>query len=296
MGVDRVTALRQRVPAPLQRWGRQAYVESGRLVPGLTRAQPHFLLIGGQRCGTTSLFRALMQHPRIVRPTFHKGVNYFDVNYHRGQGWYAAHFPPQRRAAVRTAPAEPVAFEASGYYMFHPWAAERIAADLPDIKLVALLRDPVERAYSAWKHEQARGFESASFEDALEWEDERVRPELDRMRREPGYYSDIHRHQAYRGRGEYLDQLTRYTALMSREQLHVMYSEDFFGDPVGEFAGLCAFLGIDPPQTLDARRYNARPSASMPSAARARLQQHFASRQGALEAFVGRPAPWPAGE
>ncbi|WP_151526763.1 sulfotransferase domain-containing protein [Serinicoccus kebangsaanensis] len=291
-----MTALRQRVPAPLQRVGRQAYVETGRLVPGLQRVQPQFLLIGGQRCGTTSLFRALMQHPRVIRPSFHKGINYFDVSYHRGPEWYAAHFPLQRRAEASTAPESPVAFEASGYYMFHPWAAERIAADLPDIKLVALLRDPVERAYSAWKHEHARGFETASFEDALELEDERVRPEVTRMRKDPGYYSAVHRHQAYRGRGEYLDQLRRYTSLLSRDQLYVMYSEDFFRDPRGEFSGLCSFLGIDPLETLEAKQYNARPSASMPAAARSRLSAHFAEGRGALEEFVGRPAPWPTGD
>ena len=79
-----------------------------------------------------------------------------------------------------------MAFEACTYYLFHPFAMERIAADFPDIKLVAMLRDPVERAYSAYKHELARGFETeADFDRALELEDERLDGEIERMRPTP---------------------------------------------------------------------------------------------------------------
>ena len=76
----------------------------------------------------------------------------------------------------------PMSFEASGYYMYHPFAMERLARDMPGVKLVVMLRDPVERAFSAYKHEYARGYEWESFEKALELEDERLVGEIDRMR------------------------------------------------------------------------------------------------------------------
>ena len=67
------------------------------------RLLPSFVMIGGQRCGTTSLFRALMAHPQVVRPAFHKGINFFDLNYYRGMAWYRGHFPVAPVAEARTA-------------------------------------------------------------------------------------------------------------------------------------------------------------------------------------------------
>ena len=154
------------------------------------RLQPGFIMIGAQRCGTTSLFRALMAHPQVVRPAFHKGINFFDLNYYRGLTWYRGHFPVARVAQAATARhGGPMTFEASGYYMYHPFAMERLARDLPRVKLVVMLRDPVERAFSAYKHEYARGYEWESFEKALELEDERLIGEIDRMRADPAYES-----------------------------------------------------------------------------------------------------------
>ena len=69
-----------------------ASITAGRLSSGL-RVQPGFLIVGGQRCGTTSMYRTLAQHPLILKPVWHKGVHYFDLHYDRGLGWYRAHFP-----------------------------------------------------------------------------------------------------------------------------------------------------------------------------------------------------------
>ncbi len=111
---------------------------------------PSFLICGGQRCGTTSLYRALAAHPVGLKAVLHKGVHYFDIGYDRGMGWYRGHFPLQRsadRVSERYGvPAQ--TFESSPYYMYHPQAAARIAVDLPDARLIVLVRDPVERAYS----------------------------------------------------------------------------------------------------------------------------------------------------
>lgn len=285
-------SVRKAAPSWAQRLGRSGYVALGSHT-AQGRLAPDFLLIGGQRCGTTSLFRALMQHHRVVRPSFHKGVNYFDINYHRGSAWYAGHFPLRRTANRRVPPGtQPVVFEASGYYMFHPLALERAVRDLPDVKLVAMVRDPVERAFSAWKHETARGFETEPFMTALQREDERLEGERERLIAEPTYYSHAHRHHAYRGRGEYLELLRPVTDRVPRSQLHIMYSEDFFATPDQEFTALAEFLGIPVQVGMEFEQYNARPSTSMPHEARAYLTEHFQPRLAPLEEFVGRKAPW----
>src|SRR3954453_13903625 len=100
---------------------------------------------------------------------------------------------------------------------------ERIAADYPDLKLVAMLRDPVERAYSAYKHELARGFETETdFGRALELEDERLGGEVGRRGAEPGYERPSHRHHAYQPRGRYPEQLALVLEHFDADQLHVI--------------------------------------------------------------------------
>ncbi len=91
---------------------------------------PGFLIVGAQRCGTTSMYRALSEHPAVRKAVLHKGVHYFDMNYDHGLAWYRAHFPLRAGAGARGG-AGAVTFESSPYYMFHPLAAQRIAADLP---------------------------------------------------------------------------------------------------------------------------------------------------------------------
>ena len=157
-------------------------VRTGRLTHRV-RMLPGFLIVGAQRCGTTSMYRTLSQHPAILKAVLHKGVHYFDTGYDHGLGWYQGHFPLRARAAlVRRATGEvPLTFESSPYYMFNPLAAERISRDLPEVKLLVLVRDPVERAYSAHAHELARGFETEPFERALELEDQRLAGEAERI-------------------------------------------------------------------------------------------------------------------
>lgn len=253
---------------------------------------PGFLMVGTQRSGTTSLYRGITVHPAIAPPLFHKGVHYFDVNYQRGPDWYRGHFPVRALAYRRLAPARPVTFESSGYYMHHPLAPGRIAADLPEIKLVVLLRDPVERAYSAHSHEYARGFETEPFEKALELEPERTRGEVERMRADPAYVSHSHRHHSYVDRGRYAEQLTALFELFGRQRVLVHYSEDFFVEPERVYTDITDFLGLPRWQPPGFERHNARSRTPMPESVRRRLTDHFAPHDEALASLLGEPPAW----
>lgn len=277
--------LRKQAPDWARTGGRQAALWWGRRTAD-SRPLPDFLVVGGQRCGTTSLFRALMSHPQIRRPIMHKGVNYFDINYWRGEDWYRAHFGKREDADVRI-------FDSSGYYLWHPMAAERIAKDLPGIRIIAMVRDPVERAYSAYKHELARGFEwEKSFGRALELEDARLEGEVEKLRADPQYYSFNHRHHAYRHRGEYAVQLAPYIEGLGRDRVHIMQSEAFFAEPEKEFAKVTDFLQIAPtmPESFD--RYNARPGVGLEDSVREQLQAHYDSHDEALAALIGETPRW----
>jgi hypothetical protein len=282
---------RSLVPKGLHDVSRKAYVRFGQATAG-RRLRPGFIMMGASRAGTTSLFRGLSGHPQVLRPAVNKGVRYFDLNYTRGWDWYMGHFPMTRTAERAAHGGAPMAFEASGYYVFHPFAPERIARDLPDTKLVVMLRDPVERAYSAWKHESARGFEWETFERALELEDERLEGEVERMARDATYESFCHRHLSHRSRGEYVDQLERILQVVPREQLHIMQSEAFFVAPQEEFTALTRFLGLSDHAPKSFEVHNARPSSPMPADVRRQLEEHFAPYDARLEALLGEPLRW----
>ena len=141
---------------------------------------------------------------------------------------------PGTRATSRSAPGppphagspgtHPLTFESSPYYLFHPLAAARISRDLPGVKLVVLVRDPVERAYSAHAHELARGFETEPFERALDLEEARLAGQAEKIIADPGYHSHSHQHHGYRARGRYADQLERLAQLVGRDRVHVVDS------------------------------------------------------------------------
>jgi hypothetical protein len=100
------------------------------------RMSPGFLIVGAQRCGTTSMFKTLMQHPLVARPFLNKGIHYFDTNYDRGFSWYRGHFPVVGTARLRRGGRRPLTGESSPYYMFHPLAGQRLATDLPQHHLL----------------------------------------------------------------------------------------------------------------------------------------------------------------
>jgi hypothetical protein len=258
------------------------------------RMMPSFLLVGAQRAGTTTLHLALRAHPNVVLHRLHKGVNYFDVNYEHGLEWYRAHFPLAAYARARTALAghAPITGESSGYYMFHPLAAERIGKDLPGVKLIAMVRDPVERAYSAHQHESARGFETEPFERALELEESRLAGEVERMRADTAYQSFSHRHHAYVTRGRYAEQLAQLAQHCGHDNLFVLDADAFFLNPLEHYEQVLSFLSLPSHEQPPLRKTNARARAPMPDSLRTRLRQQFEEADLALVSFLGDLPSW----
>ena len=270
-----------------------ASVAAGRMT-SRARMTPSFLIVGAQRCGTTSLYRALSRHPAVLKPVWHKGVHYFDLNYEQGAGWYRAHFPlaPYAYWAARRTGVAPVTFESSPFYMLHPLAAGRIANDLPGVRLVVLVRDPVERAHSAHAHEFARGYETEPFERALALEPERLAGEAERMATDPHYISHALQHQAYRLRGEYADQLERLERLVGRDRIHVIDSGDFFARPEPVYDALLGFLGLPLAAHPAFARHNARPRQGTPGPLAEALSDHYRPFDLRLERWLGGPPSW----
>jgi hypothetical protein len=182
--------------------------------------------------------------------------------------------------------------EASPSYLFHPLAPERVARMLPNARLIALLRNPVDRAFSHYQHEVALGREQLSFEDALAREDERMRGELDRMLGDPTYFSHAWWNYTYAARGRYDEQLERWFAAFSREQLLVLLTDDLASDTAGTYRGVLEFLEVDPRGLDSYPRIFEREYGEMDPATRARLEEEFAEPNRRLSELLGRELPW----
>jgi hypothetical protein len=203
-----------------------------------------FLVIGAQRSGTTSLWRHLQSHPQLFLPSS-KEAPFFSHAEQLGRGldWYLGEFFPD-------APAEALWGTASPHYMMgSPDAdvsmiAARIHALLPDVKLIAVLRDPISRAQSHHRMVSHRGRETRTFEQAaLDLLDPTA---LEAARREPPVV------QPYVVQGEYGRILGSYLELFPRERLHVLLTEQLGGDSERALGAIFSFLGVDashrPPQ------------------------------------------------
>ena len=264
----------------------------GRATSG-ARTLPTFLVIGAQRGGTTTLYHYLVQHPQVLGAVADKEVHFFDLRYATGLGAYRGAFPTA--GAVRRVARDRGAVaigEATPYYLFHPAVPGRVAKDLPDVRLLAVLRDPVARAWSHYRHEVELGFEDLSFEYALQAEAARTAGAAELLAADPAATSFAHHHHAYVARGRYVEQLERWWRLIPRERLLLVRSEDLHRDPAPIFDAICAHLGIDAWQPAAWRAYNATKPAGMPPATDAMLRELFAPWNERLAAATGRDWAW----
>ena len=257
------------------------------------RPLPDYLIVGTQRGGTTTLHHWLAGHPGVLPARLTKGVHWFDTGFGRSEAWYRSNFPSERvrSAAARRLGYEPVVGEGSPYYMFHPFAPSRIASVLPDPRLLVVLRDPVERAWSQYHHEVAKGFEDLPFEAALEAEGRRLQGEAARLE-DPRATSASHQHHSYEARGRYADQLEELWRQVGRDRVLVLFSDDLSADPVGTMTTVHRFLGLPPVVPDTEKRWNLRSKPAMPEAARSRLVEAFREPDARLAELLGRPVPW----
>lgn len=199
------------------------------------RPLPNFLIIGAQKAGTSSLFEYLIQHPD-VRGSFVKEVQYFTRRHWLGERGYRSFFPMVEEAGLAVG-------EATPYYLFSPDASERAARLVPEARLVVLLRDPVSRAYSHYKHNVRRGHETRLFPEVVSCDLERYASSGD-LFKHPEESEYEFRHHSYVRRGLYHEQLKRWMSYFPRERFFVGRAEDFFTDPAKVTSQVVEFLGL----------------------------------------------------
>ena len=207
-----------------------------------------FLVAGAQKAGTTALFDYLAELPQLELPTV-KEAHFFDDE--DRVDWRAPDYAPYH--ALFTDPSR-LWGEATPIYFYWPNALERVRAYNPAMKLIFLVRDPVERAWSHWKMEYARGKEMEPFSWC-------IREGRARMA-EPTPYAGFHRVYSYVERGFYGRQLARALELFPRGQILLIESQELKRDPTLAIRGICHFLGIAAPEVAMTPRIS-RPAADI---------------------------------
>jgi len=196
---------------------------------------PEFLGLGTQKGGTTTLQRLLEQHPQVYLP-LSKELQYFTLHYSQGEAWYRQQF--------KAAAPEQSSGEITPYYLFHPMAPQRIKALLPAVKLIVLLRDPVERTLSQLAHSRRLGLEPLELEQALAAEPMRLRGAEVALASPDGRHKS-HQEHSYVARSRYEKQLHEYLKYFPAEQLFIRRSEDLFNQPKRVWQELLRFLNLD---------------------------------------------------
>jgi hypothetical protein len=218
-------------------------------------ALPNFIIIGTQKGGTTSLYGYLRQHPDVL-PCAHKEVNFFDLNYKKGSDWYRRLFLDPDSLELRYNDRRIVVGEATPYYLFHPWCAQRIWQTAPETKLIVLVRHPIARAFSQYQHNIRKGREGLSFADALERERILFPAELTRLRSDPEFWSEFHHSFAYANRSCYASQIEEYLKYFSKDQILFLESDELFNQPAVTYQRTLEFLNLRPFGLKDKRPLN----------------------------------------
>jgi hypothetical protein len=260
-----------------------------REVTGRLGPLPDFLIIGGQRCGTTYLYDRVCEHPEICGALV-KEIHFFnrETYYVKGPDWYRGNFPSLDSLQSNNGQGgRKITGEAAGY-LFHPLGPSRIADLIPDVKIIGLLRNPVDRAYSHYHHMRRLGYEeAATFEEALELEGDRLRTEV-----EAGLFGAHHHHHSYLARGIYADQLQAWFDAFPSEQLLFIQSEELYRDPTSVLKNTATYLGLPGWQPEEYSGHKQFPYSDLKPETRAWLEEYFRLHNERLFDMLGVDYGW----
>ncbi|MEG4475681.1 tetratricopeptide repeat protein [Microcoleus sp. M2_C2] len=263
-----------KMPVPQADTGKMPVPQNWNLKPVKV---PNFIIIGSQRCGTTSLYTYLAQHPQILTP-IKKEMDFFSWHFDRGIDWYLAHFPPM------PAGEQFVTGEASPSYFDCREAPERLYSLFPEAKLIVLLRNPVDRAISQFYRLTALNWEARSLDRAISDEIERLNQNPEYIiGEEPGNYL---------ARGRYIEFIKNWRTFFPQEQLLILKSEDFYAGAATTVKQVLEFLDL--PEYQLSEYQNANPGSYQPivRSVRDRLSDYFRPYNQELEQYFGRPFDW----
>lgn len=203
-------------------------------------SEPAFLIIGAQKAGTTALFNFICQHPNVKPPT-KKEIHYFDLFYERGTDWYFKNFKKENLH---------ITGEATPYYLFHPLAPIRVQKILPNIKIIIIIRNPIDRAISHYSMNIRKKIENRSFIEAVEFDKIYTLKEEKFLISKKLCKSYFHQHYSYLSRGRYFRQINHWFDFFPKKNFFIIQHKNLLETPNFILKELYKFLDLPNQQKI----------------------------------------------
>jgi len=273
--------------------GKSFYRTFFKIYPSSIHVVPDFIIFAEGRSGSTSLYEAMVEHPNIHR-ALQKEIYFFDAEFQRGVGWYKHHFPFvwKKYLSTRIQGKKFLTGEATPRYCINPHAPKRAYELIPKVKLIALLRNPIDRALSAYYLQLANGREKLSFEDALKEEESRISGEMEKMENDENYYSVNFIRYSYLGRAIYVNGIKKWMNTFPKDQFFFQDSESFWKNPSITVNQIYEFLNLPKFQAKQYPHYNSRKYPPMKPETRKRLVEYFKPYNEKLYKLIGKSFDW----
>ncbi len=256
---------------------------------------PNFLIIGCPKCGTTSLYEYLIQHP-YIHSAQGKEIDYFDRLYDRGLNWYKIKFPskPSKFFSEKFLKKPFISGEATPRYLEHPHAINNIKKTIPNSKFIILLRNPIERAISHYNMNFQNGYEYLSIEKAIEKEDHRIQGRYEKMQQNPNYYSWDWDLFGYKNHGLYVDKIKKWFKQFPKNQFLIINSEEFLENTSIIYHNTLRFLELPLWEPDEYRLFKQRKSTKpkIDPVLRNKLRKFFEPYNEELYSFLNKDFGW----
>lgn len=256
-----------------------------RLSSSNSRVLPDFLVIGAMKAGSTTLHQYIVNHPNVI-PAAIKEVHYFDY-YYGSHFWYRSNFP--KKDDMNKNGISFVTGEATPQYIFHTLTPKRVYDLMPNVKLMAVLRNPIDRAFSHYNHNVRKGNESLSFEDALFNREEELNREHEKLVSNKDCDIVFYERYNYLNYGKYAEQLSEWFKFFPKEQFYICKTEDLSTDTLMQ---MYDFLGLPPFNPGKIGSLNTGKYASMEPSTREKLIKFFAPHNAKLSALLDMEFNW----
>lgn len=257
------------------------------------RILPDFIIIGESKCGTTSLYNYLIQHTAI-NPALSKEINFFNWSHDKPLNWYRAHFPTKlKKNLTKNVFKKPfLTGEATPLYLFNSLVPKRIFKIIPNVKIIIILRNPIDRAYSHYHDLGIRlGKEKRTFDDAIRSEIKILEQKNYVVTDYDGNFSE--RLYQYVARGIYLAHLRIWMKTFSKKQFLILKTEELEENAskilnnVFEFLSLPSYVKINFEKKHNVSKYE-----PMSSSSRKMLMEFFKPHNKSLYEFLKRDFKW----
>lgn len=273
------------------------------------RLLPSFIIIGATRSGTTSLYLHLISHPNVL-PNSKKETVFFNYAYHTNPDWYRIYFPTtleQEKMQEQRKQKIMITGDATPSYLIDPFVPKRIFKMLPNVKLIVLLRNPIDRAYSHFYHNVSLGIEKLTFEQAIKKEPGRISKSFEELQNEKFTFNDNfisyflrlmtfkvknYYKFSYLETGKYYQHLKNWMNVFPKKQFLIIKNEDYFNNPKKIYEQVQDFLDLPYFDLGRYKRYYEIEYQPMNNDLRKYLKEYFEPHNSKLYQYLGRDFHW----